>query len=109
MMVVRIEMWPHGVQRAARTLAVGTFTLDGTNERGEREYVVTLLKDTRFGGPDLPAPEICPSVADPVTSPHDGLVWKRGRVGGHVPGKRGVWDLLGRGLAALLRDRWGRS
>jgi hypothetical protein len=99
-MVVRLEMWPHGRQDAARTLAVATFACAG-KEGAERFYDVKLLKSPEYGGPRVDVPLMDPDVAAAIKSPGS-AVWRQGRVGGHVPGPRGPWDLLGGALVQLL-------
>lgn len=107
MVVARIEMWPGGDHKRKFTLAIGTWACLGVAQRddpaqgvrkGERAYRVRLFKDTSFNGPDGSDPDaiVCPRARD---------VWKEHLVRGHMPGPRGVWDLLGGALDVLLGGR----
>jgi hypothetical protein len=101
MLVVKVCMWPGGDRARERVVSVAAIDLLGqANEdrpdigvrKGERRYRVRLFKDVEFGGPDA-------SGDLPATT------WRTGRVRGHLPGRRGVWDLIGGALKVVLRDR----
>lgn len=107
MVVVRAEMWPRGDHLHKRVLALGTLACLGAARydapgmgvrKGERAYRVRLFKDTSFGGPDGSAPE-------QIHLPRSRDIWREGLVRGHLPGRRGGWDLLGGALNALLGNR----
>lgn len=102
MVVVKLCMWPQGDWTKERVLSIGTIDLLGqANEdrpdigvrKGERRYRVRLFRDTMFGGPDG------------SKDLRGEKVWKQGTVRGHVPGKRGAWDLIGGALKVLCGDR----
>ncbi len=105
MVVVHLEMWPGGVESAKYTLGVaklsllGVATTDRADEdiiRGERVYHCTLYKDTAFGGPAT------------ISAAKPSQVWRSGKVRGHLPGPRGIWDLLGGALKGVLGTRLQR-
>ena len=91
--VVKLCMWPKGSRQGERVLAIGTLACISQNQAGQRTYRVRLYKDTAFGGPDGSG------------DLHDGQIWREGIVGGHVPGRRGGWDLLGGALRLMLGPR----
>lgn len=100
MMIVKVVMWPGGDASKERILSVATFTcVHADPATGERSYEARILKDAEFihGG----------SLTDPnfVRSPGISNLWRIRRVGGHVPGRRGTWDLIGAFLAGVLGDR----
>lgn len=105
MLVVKLCMWPRGDRSKERTLAIGTLACIGQATRsegdvveGERAYRVRLYKDRQFKGPTEQA------VADrPLAG-----IWRQGIVRGHLPGRRGAWDLLGGALQVLLGNRLER-
>lgn len=97
-------MWPGGDRSRERVLSVGAidFLAEANADRpdlgvrkGERVYRVRLFKDVDFGGPTAASAE------ELRTAP----VWKQTRVRGHMPGPRGVWDLLGGALKVILGHR----
>lgn len=101
MMVVRVEMWPQGDAARVYPLSLAALSCIGQANAnapehgvvlGERRYHVRLFKDVAFGGP----------TDGPFTERH---IWRSGIVRGHLPGKRGVWDLLGGALHHLLGPR----
>lgn len=107
MMVVKVYMWPGGDADAEELLCQATFDCQGEATRdapelgvrqGERGYRVRLLKGPRFGGPGEGA-EVRPQYVQKRK------VWKEGFVRGHLPGRRGEWDLIGGALRVLLGSR----
>lgn len=102
MVVVKVCMWPGGDRTRERVLSVAAIDLIGEAtedcprdnvRKGERMYRVRLFKDTSFGGPD--------GSGDLSSAP----LWRRGKVRGHIPGRRGAWDLVGGALRHLLGAR----
>jgi len=102
MVVVKLCMWPGGRRADERVLSVATLTCLGEARadapeqgirKGERMYRIRVFKDVAFNGPD--------GSTDLAEAP----VWREGIVRGHVPGRRGGWDLLGGALRLLLGDR----
>ena len=94
MMVVLTEMWPEGDGSRRYPLSVATFTCMGQSAvPGDRLYRVRLYRDAQFGGPTAKGPLASAST------------WRVGLVRGHVPGRRGVWDLVGGAISALLGER----
>jgi hypothetical protein len=102
MLVVKVCMWPAGDRTKERVLSVAALDCTGQANadrpdigvrKGERRYRVRLFKDVEFGGPD--------GSTDLETAP----VWRAGYVRGHIPGPRGVWDLVGGALKRILKDR----
>lgn len=102
MVVVKIELWPAGRREQARVLSVAAIDCIGEAKaddraagvrKGERMYRARLFKDVAFGGPDG------------STDLHEAPVWRQGYVRGHIPGRRGGWDLLGGVLRWVLGDR----
>jgi hypothetical protein len=100
MLVVKVCMWPGGDRSKERVMSVAAIDLLGQANadqpdigvrRGERRYRVRLFKDVEFGGPD--------ATGDLVD------VWRSGRVRGHLPGRRGIWDLIGGALKVILKER----
>lgn len=100
MIVTRIYMWPKGAREQARLLStaalscIGQATRDEGNVRqGERAYNVRLFKDVEFGGPT------------DSTDLQTAKVWRSDQIRGHMPGPRGVWDLLGGAMKVVLGNR----
>lgn len=80
MLVVRIEIWPHGDQSRRKTLATGKIANTGTGTLTRGNYRVTLLDAA-------------------------GRPWRAGSVE-NFPRKRLLaWDLLYRALKNLVSDR----
>lgn len=108
MMVVKIYMWPGGDESRERLMAHATFSLlgvakhdEGDVKKGERIYLVQLLKDVDFGGPQEGG-----VIRPDQVRKRD--VWRDGIVRGHRPPispARGTWDLIGGALKALLGRR----
>jgi len=80
MLVVKIELWPHGDRSQAQVLATGAVvnTGEGTPTRGE--YRVTLFDKAQ-------------------------RVWKTGKVKDFPRKRLLAWDLLYRALKNMLGDR----
>lgn len=110
MLIVQVSMTPGGDFSKLRTLAYATITNVGVAredrpdlgvKRGERAYRVRLFKDAEFGGPTT-----LDELRDCVSSGRK--VWREFGVRGHMPGPRGVWDLVGgalrEGLGSRLND-----
>ena len=100
MRVVRVYLWPRGDASKERVLSQATLALTEVDPSGRRSYDVRLWKDRAVGGPS--ASELREAPASKI--------WRRGRVGGHLPGgrgaaARGVWDLVGGALRVLLAER----
>lgn len=83
MLVIRIELWPHGDRARARELGRVEIANTGTGSPTVGNYVVQLFK----------------SAAQGARRPG---VWKRGRVEGFPRKRLGAYDLLFRALAAVL-------
>ena len=80
MLVVRIELWPHGDMTRRKTLATGFIANTGTGTPTRGNYRVEL-KDA-LGRP-----------------------WRRGTVEGFPRKRLLAWDLLFRALSNLIGDR----
>lgn len=93
MLVIKAYMWPGGDAKGERYLSGMTLACVGATKDGERAYRVEIMKDTNYGGPENVRPR----------APHQ--IWRGGDVRGHFPGRRGVWDLVGGALKALLHSR----
>lgn len=85
MIVVRIEMWPHGDERLKREIGAAMITNQGTGTRDAGNYTVRLMKSAEY-----------------ARSPG---VWKRGEVEGFPRLRLGPWDLLYRALHATVASR----
>lgn len=103
MIVVRVYMRPGGDEKQERLLSTATFACVGQAtedvpalgvRKGERVYRVRLLKDAEFGGPKTDQDDV-----------HLAQVWREDTVRGHMPGPRGVWDLVGGALRVMLGSR----
>lgn len=101
MILIQVFMVPQGTG-PRRLLTQATLSCVGEATRdlpeagvtkGSRAYRVVLHKDTAFGGPGEDA------------DLRGARPWKTGTVVGHRPGPRGVWDLLGGALRAVLGSR----
>ena len=79
--VIRIELWPKGDEKLARTMGVGTIENIGTGSADRGNYRVRLSK---FGGKGT---------------------WKRGYVRDFPRTRLGPWDLLFRALSAIVGHR----
>lgn len=104
-MILKLYMWPRG--RSDRERFLGAALIDCLGQaakelpeqglrEGERAYRVRLLKMPRFGGP---------SEEQLTQPPRKRDIWREGFVRGHLPGKRGTWDLLGGALREMLGGR----
>lgn len=102
MVVMHVQIWPGGDQARARTFAIATMALVEESE-GVRTYEVRLLKDTRFGGPNVEVPAMDPDLIEQIVNPS--AVFRAARVTGHRSGARGVWDLIGGVLKVMLGNR----
>lgn len=107
MLVVKVYLWPLGDASRARLLSQASISLLGQAGRddpergirkGERAYRVRIFKDTDYRGPE--------DGVD-VREVPSSKVWREGHVRGHLPGRRGVWDLLGGALQAVIGGRLG--
>lgn len=105
MMVLKLYMWPLGHSDRERFLGAALIDCQGQAvkdlpeqgvRRGERAYRVRLLKMPRFGGP---------SEEQLTQTPRKRDIWRTGFVRGHLPGKRGTWDLIGGALREMLGRR----
>ena len=102
MLLVKFLMWPGGDALREHTLSIASLACIGVARqddaalgirRGERAYHVKLYKDVQFGGPD--------GTGALQSAP----VWREGWVRGHIPGARGISDLVGGALKLLLGRR----
>jgi len=82
MLVIRIELWPHGDVSRRKTIATGTIVNSGAGTITRGSYRVQL-KDA-LGRP-----------------------WKHGTVEGFPRKRLLAWDLLARALYYILGDRNG--
>lgn len=108
MLVIKVYMWPMGKQALEHLISQATISLQGVArhdegeiKKGERVYLVRLLKGVTYGGP---------KDGDDLCRPPSSKVWRKGMVFGHRPGgkgaaARGEWDLIGGALKALLGGR----
>lgn len=85
MLVIKIELWPGGVEKKARPLGEVHIANDGSGTLDEGDYNVTLFKSPEY-----------------AKSPG---VWKRGRVRGFPRKRLGPYDLLFRALRACVASR----
>lgn len=100
MLVIRIEMWPHGDRSRARELGIGMIAnVGGTHEKGN--YDCVLLKSPEYSEGNANRPE-----AERITRPRQEEIWRRSRVERFPRGKtHGPWDLLFQALGAMLNGR----
>lgn len=84
MLVIKIELWPWGIEAKARTLATGYIINDASGTATRGNYTI-ILKDKA------------------------GRTWKDGRVIGFARKRWLAWDLLYLGLRNLLESRHGRE
>jgi hypothetical protein len=99
LIVIKLEMWPKGDHRLARSLGVGTIAnVGGTADTGE--YEVRLFKSREYsrGAEARPLHEM-------LTRPTAKETWKKGVVSMFPRLKLGPWDLLFRALAACIDSR----
>lgn len=80
MLVVKIELWPLGMESHKKTLAVGRIINDGSGSLSTGNYKVEL-HDAR------------------------GRLWKTGRVENFPRRRLLAWDLLCRALASIIGKR----
>jgi len=108
MVVIKAFMWPNGDPSKEQFISAATLTCVGRLPEDDpstglaantRLYRLTILKGESFGGPGL---EALPTKA---RSPHHSDVWRKAHVGGHRPGRRGLWDVLGGALGSVLGGR----
>ena len=108
MVVIKAFMWPGGDPSKEQFISAATLTCIGRIPDDDRPtgliantrlYRLTILKGVDFGGPGL---ESLPTTA---RSPHHTDVWRKTHVGGHQPGRRGLWDVLGGALQSALGGR----
>ena len=83
MVVVRVELWPGGLELGKKSLGTMYLANDGTGTAGEGSYDVKIMK---FDGKGT---------------------WREGRVEGFDRQRRGPWDLIQRALDATLGLRNG--
>jgi hypothetical protein len=81
MIVIRVELWPHGDQSRAVELGGARIFNDGTGSPTRGNYHATIFNR---GGK---------------------VFWKSGRVEGSPRKRLGVWDLIFRALRKIVGDR----
>jgi hypothetical protein len=74
MIVVKVELWPHGEEARAREIGRARIINDGTGDLARGNYQVELLKSAEY-------------------SKRPGTIYKRGTVRGFLR-RRGPWPLL---------------
>ena len=84
MIVVKVELWPHGDESHARSLGFAEIANDGSGDLQTGNYEVRLFQ---WG-----------SVR---------RLWKKGTVSGFDRKRHGPWDLLALALAAIVGRRIG--
>lgn len=89
--VVKVELWPHGDSTRASTLGIATITNDGT-----APDTMTGNYDVRLGKFGMTVNEIFKLKRN---------CWKSGRVTDFPRQRLGPWDLLFRALEPLVKDR----
>lgn len=95
MLVVRIELWPKGVEANKRVLGLAAIALRRmTTDRKVGGYAYWLLKWS-----NRPA-----NLAVPTTIPKS-RIWRQGAVQGFRRLTRGPWDLLFKVLADAVAER----
>ena len=99
MLVIRLELWPRGDSTRARSLGVASITNVGGN-RDVADYEVVLFKSPEYSkhAEKRPLPVM-------LTHPLTREIWKKGRVEAFPRLVLGPWDLLFRGLGALVAGR----
>lgn len=86
MIVVKIELWPLGIEANAQVLGEIEIVNDGTGTPTEGNYNINLYKwNSRRTG--------------------RGGIWRKGKIVGFPRLTRGPYDLLLRGLLALVGNR----
>ncbi len=102
MIYIRVEMWPKGDRKRARTLAEATVeNLGGTKSRAN--YLARISKRSGFRVPKGHAysdPELAR-----VCRPAPSSIWKETVVEAFPRSVRGAWDLLYRALCGCVGDR----
>ena len=90
MIVIRVEMWPHGDESRKSELGIAYVANDGTGTSQVGNYDVQLMKSASMGA-------------------RRSGVWKTGRVEGFPRLRLGQWDLIFRALLATVgyRNRRG--
>lgn len=83
MIVVTVELWPHGQKARASHLGTAKIWNDGSGTMTRGNYKATL---SRRGQPDS--------------------VWKGGTLQRFARKRLLAWDLVGLILAVILSDRW---
>lgn len=81
MLVVKIELWPGGVEEEAQPLGMMQIINDGTGSYGRGNYDTRILKWDSTGS------------------------WKEGRVEGFPRAKFSPWDLAFRALRSMIGYR----
>ena len=82
MIVIKVELWPHGDSSKARSLGIGLITNDNTGNGTSGNYFVELL-----------------------TAGQQSRKWKSGKVKQFPRKKLLAWDLIYRALHATIGDR----
>ncbi len=83
MIVVTIELWPHGDESKKKHLGTAKIANDGRGTLTEGDYDVVLSKTGR-----------------------PNQTWRKGRVTEFPRRRLGPWDLLYRALRNTVGDRW---
>ncbi len=100
MLVIKIEMWPHGDSERARSLGVATIANTGRGTRDVADYDVRLFKAPEYSRQAETRP-----LHQMLLHPLAKETWKKGRVEGFPRLSLGPWDLLFRALGALVTKR----
>jgi hypothetical protein len=99
MIVIKLEMWPKGDPSRARSLGVGTISnVGGTTDTGD--YEVRLFKSAEYARTAETRP-----LEERLRRPLAKETWKRGAVHAFPRHVLGPWDLLLRGLCAVVGMR----
>lgn len=99
MLVIKIELWPKGNYKAARSLGVATISnIGGDNATGD--YECRLFKSAAYSSQaeKRPLEEMC-------TRPLARETWRVGTLKGFPRLDLGPWDLLFRALGLLVGMR----
>lgn len=81
MLVIKVELWPLGVEEEAQPMGTMTITNDRTGGHGKGNYDIKIYKWEDKG------------------------IWKKGRIEDFPRVKLGPWDLLYRALKSVVGYR----
>ncbi len=99
MIVVRLELWPHGFEERKRSLGIATLVNDATGDDDTGNYEVHFGKAPGLSRAAVDDPHRLRSVKS--------AVWRTASVRGFRRQQRGAWDLLYLALKDACEGRNG--